>query len=101
MMAEYKETVERRYYTITGEVPEEAVIEKIISDGQSEQLLKTAIMEHGRGMVNISLLFRNILLHELEIMYLFTICIIIATWNDQIGLTCGFKLDSRKCSPQM
>ncbi|KAJ4763116.1 Syntaxin [Rhynchospora pubera] len=51
MMSEYKETVERRYYTITGEVPEEAVIEKIISDGQSEELLKTAIQEHGRGMV--------------------------------------------------
>jgi syntaxin 1B/2/3 len=53
MMAEYKETVERRYYTITGEVPEEVVIERIISEGQSEELLKTAIMEHGRGMVNI------------------------------------------------
>ncbi|KAF3326070.1 syntaxin-related protein KNOLLE [Carex littledalei] len=51
MMSEYKETVERRYYTLTGEVPEEAVIEKIISEGQSEELLKTAIMEHGRGTV--------------------------------------------------
>lgn len=56
MMSEYKETVERRYYTITGEVPEEAVIEKIISEGQSEELLKTAIMEHGRGTVSSSIL---------------------------------------------
>nr|DAD24304.1 TPA_asm: hypothetical protein HUJ06_025768 [Nelumbo nucifera] len=31
MMAEYKETVGRRYFTVTGEYPEEEVIEKIIS----------------------------------------------------------------------
>ncbi|KAJ3683904.1 hypothetical protein LUZ60_014131 [Juncus effusus] len=51
MMAEYKETVERRVYTITGEVPEESVIDRIISDGHSEEILKTAIMQHGRGKV--------------------------------------------------
>ncbi|EHA8586780.1 syntaxin-related protein KNOLLE [Cocos nucifera] len=51
IMAEYKETVERRYFTVTGEVPEEDMIEKIISNGESEELLKKAILEHGRGKV--------------------------------------------------
>ncbi|KAJ4776390.1 Syntaxin-related protein KNOLLE [Rhynchospora pubera] len=51
MMSEYKKMVERRYYTITGEVPEEAVIEKIISHSQCKELLKTAILKHDRAMV--------------------------------------------------
>ncbi|XP_072975576.1 syntaxin-111 [Typha angustifolia] len=50
-MSEYKETVERRYFTVTGEVPDEEVIEKMISEGKSEELLKKAIMEHGKGEV--------------------------------------------------
>ena len=51
MMSEYKETVERRYYTLTGEVPEEEVIERIISDGRGEELLGAAVAEHGKGAV--------------------------------------------------
>ncbi|KAA8527719.1 hypothetical protein F0562_035412 [Nyssa sinensis] len=54
MMAEYKETVGRRYYTVTGEYPDEEVIEKIISnDGGrgGEEFLSRAIQEHGRGKV--------------------------------------------------
>lgn len=51
MMAEYKETVERRYFTVTGEIPEEEVIERIIANGDSEDLLKRAVSEHGRGEV--------------------------------------------------
>ncbi|XP_058080235.1 syntaxin-related protein KNOLLE [Magnolia sinica] len=50
-MAEYKETVERRYFTVMGEYPEEEVIEKIISNGDSENFLQKAISEHGRGKV--------------------------------------------------
>ncbi|EXB36247.1 Syntaxin-related protein KNOLLE [Morus notabilis] len=50
MMAEYKETVGRRYYTVTGESPNEAVIEKIIADG-GEEFLERAVREHGRGKV--------------------------------------------------
>ncbi|RRT75554.1 hypothetical protein B296_00010854 [Ensete ventricosum] len=49
MMAEYKETVERRYFTVTGEAAEEEVIERIIATGESEGMLKKAILEHGRG----------------------------------------------------
>ncbi|KAG5560281.1 hypothetical protein RHGRI_003545 [Rhododendron griersonianum] len=54
MMDEYKETVGRRYFTVTGENPDEEVIEKIISSGNGvggEDFLKRAIQEHGRGKV--------------------------------------------------
>ena len=33
MMTEYKDTVGRRYFTMTGENPDEEVIEKIIYNG--------------------------------------------------------------------
>ncbi|CAN1247253.1 Syntaxin-related protein KNOLLE [Linum grandiflorum] len=47
MMTEHKETVGRRYFTVTGEYPDEEVIDKIISDGHNgEQFLKRAIQEH-------------------------------------------------------
>ena len=42
MMAEYKETVGRRYFTVTGENPDEEVIDKIISNG-GEEFLQRAI----------------------------------------------------------
>ncbi|XP_062113682.1 syntaxin-related protein KNOLLE [Humulus lupulus] len=51
MMSEYKETVGRRYFTVTGETPGDDVIEKIISDGGDQQFLERAIQEHGRGKV--------------------------------------------------
>ncbi|KAI3703282.1 hypothetical protein L1987_73236 [Smallanthus sonchifolius] len=55
MMSEYKETVGRRYFTVTGEEPNEEVIEKIISsgaDGQGgEEFMSKAIQEYGRGKV--------------------------------------------------
>ncbi|OVA09924.1 Target SNARE coiled-coil domain [Macleaya cordata] len=54
IMAEYKETVGRRYFTVTGEYPEEEVIEKIISNGGGnggEDFMQKAIQEHGRGKV--------------------------------------------------
>ncbi|KAJ9702219.1 hypothetical protein PVL29_004117 [Vitis rotundifolia] len=52
MMTEYKETVGRRYFTVTGEYPDEEVIEKIISNGEGgEEFLGRAIQEHGRGKV--------------------------------------------------
>uniref|UniRef100_A0A6N2KII2 t-SNARE coiled-coil homology domain-containing protein n=1 Tax=Salix viminalis TaxID=40686 RepID=A0A6N2KII2_SALVM len=52
MMIEYKDTVGRRYFTVTGEYPDEEVIDKIISDGNGgEEFLKHAIQEHGKGKV--------------------------------------------------
>ncbi|XP_062148673.1 syntaxin-related protein KNOLLE-like [Alnus glutinosa] len=50
MMFEYKDTVGRRYFTVTGEYPDEEVIDKIISNGGKE-FLGRAVQEHGRGKV--------------------------------------------------
>ncbi|CAN8294968.1 unnamed protein product [Cochlearia groenlandica] len=53
MMSEYKETVERRYFTVTGEYPNEEMIEKIIYDDDKggQEFLTRAIQEHGKGKV--------------------------------------------------
>ncbi|XAR68042.1 hypothetical protein NMG60_11003033 [Bertholletia excelsa] len=51
MAAEYKETVERRYFTITGEKANEELIENLISSGQSETFLQKAIQDQGRGQI--------------------------------------------------
>lgn len=51
MVDGYKETIERRYYTITGEQADEETIENLISTGESETLLQQAIREQGRGPV--------------------------------------------------
>uniref|UniRef100_A0A5B6YJJ6 t-SNARE coiled-coil homology domain-containing protein n=1 Tax=Davidia involucrata TaxID=16924 RepID=A0A5B6YJJ6_DAVIN len=48
---EYRETVQRRYYTVTGENAGEAVIDRLISTGESETFLQKAIQEQGRGRV--------------------------------------------------
>lgn len=40
-----------RYFTVTGEHPDEEVIEKIIANGNEEEVLGKAIQEHGRGKV--------------------------------------------------
>eukprot|EP00798_Chlamydomonas_sp_ICE-L_P018466 gene18466-24952_t len=48
---EYREVVERRVYTITGQhVPEED-IDRMIENGESETIFQKAIMETGRGRV--------------------------------------------------
>ncbi|KAL5999221.1 hypothetical protein ACLOJK_040671 [Asimina triloba] len=49
--AEYKETIERRYYTVTGEKPDDQTVDLLISTGQSENFLQKAIQEQGRGQV--------------------------------------------------
>lgn len=51
MQAEYKETVERRYFTITGQKPDEDTIENLISSGESESFLQKAIQDQGRGQI--------------------------------------------------
>ncbi|KAF5194628.1 Syntaxin-like protein [Thalictrum thalictroides] len=48
---EYKETVKRRFFTITGESPDDRTVEILISTGESETLLQKAIQEQGRGTV--------------------------------------------------
>lgn len=51
MASEYRETVQRRYYTVTGENPDESTVDTLISTGQSETFLQKAIQEQGRGQV--------------------------------------------------
>ncbi|GLJ46544.1 hypothetical protein SUGI_0980860 [Cryptomeria japonica] len=51
IMGEYRETIERRYYTVTGEHADEETIENIIQTGDSENFLQKAIQEQGRGHV--------------------------------------------------
>lgn len=51
MQNEYKETVERRYFTITGEKADEDTIENLISSGASETFLQKAIQDQGRGQI--------------------------------------------------
>lgn len=48
---EYKETVERRYYTVTGENADEETIDRLIETGESEGFLQKAIQEQGRGQI--------------------------------------------------
>jgi syntaxin 1B/2/3 len=41
--------VGRRYFTITGEKPDEQTIENLISSGESETFLQKAIQEQSKG----------------------------------------------------
>ncbi|KAG0556387.1 hypothetical protein M758_11G048400 [Ceratodon purpureus] len=49
MMDEYKETIGRRYYTVTGKQADEETVENMIRTGESETFLQQAIREQGRG----------------------------------------------------
>lgn len=49
--SEYRETVQRRYFTITGSNPDESTVDSLIETGQSENFLQKAIQEQGRGQV--------------------------------------------------
>lgn len=48
---EYREVVERRIYTVTGEHADDATIEAAIESGESENIFQKAILEQGRGYV--------------------------------------------------
>ncbi|GMJ09490.1 PENETRATION1, syntaxin of plants 121, SYNTAXIN RELATED PROTEIN 1 [Hibiscus trionum] len=49
--SEYRETVQRRYFTVTGENPDEKTLDLLISTGESESFLQKAIQEQGRGRI--------------------------------------------------
>ncbi|XP_071701253.1 syntaxin-125-like [Rutidosis leptorrhynchoides] len=51
MNEEYKETVARRYFTITGEKANDEVIENLISNGEGEDFMQKAIQDQGRGQI--------------------------------------------------
>ncbi|KAK7278746.1 hypothetical protein RJT34_23782 [Clitoria ternatea] len=48
---EYRETVQRRYFTVTGENPDDKTLDLLISTGESETFLQKAIQEQGRGRI--------------------------------------------------
>ncbi|KMT11631.1 hypothetical protein BVRB_5g109450 [Beta vulgaris subsp. vulgaris] len=48
---EYREVVERRVYTVTGQRADEEKIDQLIETGDSEQIFQKAIQEQGRGQV--------------------------------------------------
>lgn len=51
MSSAYRETIERRYFTITGETASEDTIDHMIESGESETFLQKAIREQGRGQI--------------------------------------------------
>ena len=51
MVSEYRETIDRRYYTITGEKADEATLDRMIDTGESESFLQKAVQEQGRGNI--------------------------------------------------
>ncbi|CAM6121108.1 unnamed protein product [Calypogeia fissa] len=48
---EYREVVERRVFTVTGQKADEGVIDQLIETGDSEQIFQKAIQEQGRGQI--------------------------------------------------
>jgi syntaxin 1B/2/3 len=48
-----REVVQRRVYTVTGEVPGEAQVEDLIERGESEQVFQQAIKSGGRLEVRL------------------------------------------------
>ncbi|KAL1199870.1 syntaxin [Cardamine amara subsp. amara] len=48
---EYKATIQRMYFTVTGENPDEDTVDRLISTGESETFLQKAIQEQGRGRI--------------------------------------------------
>lgn len=48
---EYREVVERRVYTVTGQRPDSEQVEQLIETGESETIFQKAILEQGRGQV--------------------------------------------------
>ncbi|KOM39119.1 hypothetical protein LR48_Vigan03g250100 [Vigna angularis] len=48
---EYRDTVQRRYYAVTGENPDPDTIDLLISTGESESFLQKAIQQQGRASI--------------------------------------------------
>lgn len=46
--SEYREVVERRYYTVTGKLPDRDTVDRLIETGDSESIFHKAIQEQGR-----------------------------------------------------
>eukprot|EP01024_Parvocaulis_polyphysoides_P073208 TRINITY_DN9403_c0_g1_i4.p1 TRINITY_DN9403_c0_g1~~TRINITY_DN9403_c0_g1_i4.p1 ORF type:complete len:214 (-),score=45.67 TRINITY_DN9403_c0_g1_i4:164-805(-) len=51
IQSEYRDVVERRVYTVTGNKPSEDEVEKLIEGGSADTLFQKAIYDQGRGNV--------------------------------------------------
>ncbi|KAI5056172.1 hypothetical protein GOP47_0029693 [Adiantum capillus-veneris] len=51
MRSEYRKTIKRRYFTITGEKASKETIDQMIETGESETFLQKAVQEQGRGHI--------------------------------------------------
>jgi syntaxin 1B/2/3 len=49
--SEYKEVVQRRYFAVAGEKPDEETLDHLVETGESETIFQKAIMEQGRGQI--------------------------------------------------
>lgn len=48
---EYRDVVERRVFTVTGQRVDEDIIDHLVETGESEQIFQKAIQEQGRGQI--------------------------------------------------
>ncbi|XP_010496751.1 PREDICTED: putative syntaxin-131 isoform X1 [Camelina sativa] len=48
---EYREVVERRVFTVTGQRADEEIVDRLIETGDSEQIFQKTIREQGRGQI--------------------------------------------------
>jgi len=52
---EYRDVVERRIYTVTGEKPSEEDVDRMVETGEGETIFKRAILQAGRGNIKDTL----------------------------------------------
>ena len=50
---DYKEVVEQRIYTVTGQAATEEELDRMIETGESEQIFQKAMMEQGKGTMQV------------------------------------------------
>lgn len=49
IMNQYRDVVERRFYTVTGDAPTEEQVDQLIETGEAENLFQKAILAQGKG----------------------------------------------------
>lgn len=57
IMQQYRDVVERRFYTVTGDQASEEQIDNLIETGEAENLFQKAILAQGRGRVRLPTCF--------------------------------------------
>ena len=60
IMTQYRDVVERRFYTVMGSKPTEEQVDDLIETGEAENMFQKAIQNQGRGKVR----FHDVLLGQ-------------------------------------